>query len=288
MNKERFIIEFADIRIRFELPTEVNLPREVAYFQVGDAENIDAEYYVKLIEEPLRSIGKYVATAGNMDIYEEKKGWLRIYTPLIEENGCQVACRLTLEQKNTLYYPKERWWFYSKELNLLHLIGIEEVLIKNDAFLLHSSVVKVQGQVVLFCGPSGVGKSTQAELWKKYQGAEILNGDRCIVKNNAERFYGCSSPWCGTSGIYRKEQAPIKGVFVLKQALQNSVRRMKSEAFSVILQNSVVNSWNADFMNQITNLIIKILMTVPIYELECRPDEEAVKLAYNTLFEGEN
>lgn len=43
-----------------------------------------------------------------------------------------------------------------------------------------AAVKKATGQVYLFAGRSGVGKSTHVNLWKKYLGEEIeiLNGDK--------------------------------------------------------------------------------------------------------------
>ena len=160
------------------------------------------------------------------------------------------------------------------------------MLIRNQALLLHSSVVKLGEHTVLFSGPSGIGKSTQAKLWETYLGAEIVNGDRCVIRKKENDFWGSGSPWCGTSGIYSKEQAPIKGIFILKQASENSVRRLGIEAFKALYPQCIVNTWDKSFMEQLTELLTGLLEAVPVYELACRPDQKAVELAYQTLFEG--
>lgn len=277
---------FAGLIVDFIIPEIVEMPKELLAFLCGKTEVADAEYEIILIEDPLEIKGIREQSFRGMDVYPYKDGQIRVFKPLTEKEGCQVACYTNKAQKNILYYPAKKWDFYSQELHFLHLIGIEELLLQKKAFLLHSSFVELNGYTVLFSGPSGVGKSTQAFNWEKYLNADVLNGDRCVVREMKDGFYGCGSPWAGTSGIYRNEMAPIKGIFILKQAKENKVRRLKAEAFSKLYQQSIVNEWNSEFVTGLTDLIVRLLGQVPVYELSCRPDEEAVKLAYNTLFEG--
>lgn len=286
MRKHLMTVHFAGLNIRFNLPSEINVPKELSTFLCDDMVEPDAEYRVVLINEPLIVTGSPLCHYMGMDVYDYHGQQLRVYPVLMEKDGCQVACLLSDTGGNILYYPASRWAFYAEEWHCLHLIGIETVLLRYQAFLLHSSVVMKDGQIVLFSGPSGIGKSTQATLWERYLGAEILNGDRCIVKRTEAGFIGCGSPWCGTSGIYRQEQAIIRGIFVLRQAQENSVRRVGIDGFSKLFQQSIVNAWDETFVIQLTELLAELLERIPVYELACRPDEEAVRLAYNTLFGG--
>lgn len=43
---------------------------------------------------------------------------------------------------------------------------------------MHASLVEKDGEGVLFLGPSGMGKSTQARLWKSALDADFISGDR--------------------------------------------------------------------------------------------------------------
>lgn len=286
VKKEQLSISFAGIRIRLILPNPIDCPKELVPFLCTDAEEVDVEYEIVLLTESLQLPKEPHAVASGVRIYPYENHWLRVYGALTTEDGCQVACLLRPNGKNILYYPATRWAYYSEEWHFLHLIGIEAVLLQYDALLLHSSVVMIHDQVVLFSGPSQVGKSTQANLWSNYLGADVLNGDRCVIRKKAGGFYGCGSPWCGTSGIYRKEQGKIKGIFMLRQAKENTIRKLSFEAFAKIFQNCIVNMWDQEFVMKMTDLITELLEQVPVYELACRPDEEAVRLAYDTLFEG--
>lgn len=285
---KKIVIGFAGLAVRFVFPSPVRLSAELVPFLCEDRARPDAEYEIRLLKQPLQLTGDPIAAYRGMKVYQNGESWLRVFAPLTAADGCQTACALHKNGKNILYYPASGWNYYAAELHLLHLIGIEELLLAKDALLLHSAVVELQGQTVLFSGSSGIGKSTQAALWEKYLGADVLNGDRCIIRKIENVFYGCGSPWCGTSAIYRKEQAPVKGIFILRQSRENTVRRIKAEAFTQIFQQCIVNSWDDRFITKLSSLIAELLMDIPVYELACRADEEAVRLAYGSLFGGDD
>lgn len=283
--KSVFTVKFAEISVRFKFPSIVKIPEKFAGFLCEDNKQPDEEYEIQLLNQPLCFEEPPITSYNGMKIYRHNKQWIRVYSQLVAEDGCQVACSSKKNGKRVLYYPASKWEFYSKELHFLHLIGIEEVLLKQQAMMLHSSVVLLNDQTVLFSGPSGAGKSTQASLWREFLDAEVINGDRCIIRKIEEVFYGCGSLWSGTSGIYRQENAPIKGIFLLKQSEENTVRRVHAEAFAKIYSQCVVNAWDSGFIEKMTDLIVELLEQVPVYELSCRPDEDAVHIAYKILFE---
>lgn len=282
--RSSFCISFSGITIRFVLPSPVELPDEFAGLLCENTDSPDVEYKIQLLTAPLCPAEPPVFVGGGVRIYQTQEGWLRVYSALIAADGCQVACFLCPNGKNTLYYPSSMWDYYSSPLHCAHLIGGEYLLLRHDAFLLHSSVVQINGKSVLFSGPSCAGKSTQAELWRKHLGADILNGDRCVIMKKPGGFYGGGSLWCGTSGIYRQEQAPIAGIFLVNKAPKNHVVQLGFEAFTPLFSQTIVNSWDPDFMAKISALYAELLSRVPVYRLDCRPDKEAVQIAYDTLF----
>lgn len=276
-------IRFCGISIRFVFPGPVELPEELCAFLCADTGPADAQYTVHLLTAPLPHPPVPFHVQRDTELYRTEEGWLRICTPLTTEDGLQVACLLCPNGNHHLYYPAPMWDFYASPIHCIHLIGIETVLLGRDAFLLHSSVVRYQGRAVLFSGPACAGKSTQAALWQKHLGAQILNGDRCVIRKYPDGFYGGGSPWAGTSGIYSREQAPIAAIFLVRQAPENSVQRLGAGAFAPLFSQTVVNSWDQAFMEQICELFQQLLCQVPVYLLRCRPDEEAVRTALQVL-----
>lgn len=283
-----FTIGFSGFKIRFVLPTSINLPQCFTELMCEDVDNPTAEYRVCLITEPLCPDSAPVSKEGDAYIYVNDKGCLRIYSALTADDGCQVACLLSENGKNILYYPQKMWDYYRQYWHCTHLLCGELLLMWQDAFLLHSSVVEVNGKAVLFSGASNVGKSTQAALWAEYANADIINGDRAVIARKDGVFFAGGSPWSGTSDVFRSEQYPIAGIFILGKSSDNSLKRLKADGFASLYSQTTVNSWDRKFVDKVSDFYSELLTKVPVYELVCRPDVDAVMLAYNALFGKES
>ena len=284
MIKRSFCIGFSDLTVKFLFPSKVNLPDFFNDLLCEDTDSPHAEYQIELLSSPLCPEGFLVFEQKDISVYRTNDGWLRIYNPLKADDGCCVACLIRENGKHSLYYPASMWEHYSSYFHCTHLLCGELMLLLQNAMLLHSSVVMINNKTVLFCGPSGAGKSTQAKLWKTHKNALILNGDRAVIMKKNSKFFAGGSIWCGTSGIYRSEQREIAGIFTLRKHSENSVRPLTKEAFPMLFSQTTVNSWDKDFVDKICSLYTQLLSSVPVYELSCRADKEAVDLAYNTLF----
>lgn len=186
------------------------------------------------------------------------------------------------------YLPgSERLMNYAR--NALTLMDLESTLLHFGAVILHASFIRWNGQGVIFSAPSGTGKSTQAELWRQYAGAEILNGDRAAIRQRDGAWHGYGLPYAGTSGIYRNERAPLRAVVALRQSAENSVRRLSpSQAFRYLYPETMIHRWDPDYEQRATELLLGIFGEIPVYLLSCRPDREAVELLKNEIETQEN
>lgn len=174
---------------------------------------------------------------------------------------------------------------FQEEGKIYSYLMMERVLIDHQGFYLHSSFVKHHGTGIVFSAPSGTGKSTQAALWEKYRGAEIINGDRTVLRKQNGGFVAYGSPYAGSSQIWKNESAPLKAIILLSQGPENVIRPAQNrEAIRRLFPEILVNSWNPDFMDKVMSLLDSLIRTVPIYCLSCRPDEGAVELVERTLF----
>ena len=174
------------------------------------------------------------------------------------------------------YLPgNEKYMDYAR--NLITLMDIEATLLDLGALILHASLVRWDGRGIIFSAPSGTGKSTQAELWEKYLGAEVLNGDRAAVREKDGIWQAYGLPYAGTSGIYRNESAPLTAIVVLRQAKENRIRRSSgAKAFRCLYPETMIHRWDPDFESRAADLLLKMIHDIPVFLLECRPDREAV------------
>lgn len=168
-----------------------------------------------------------------------------------------------------------------KLLNVLLLSHLST----HKAIEIHASLIDFKGEGIMFLGPSEIGKTTQAELWKKSCGVDIINGDMVFVKQEQNEFLGCGSPWHGSSPYCLNKQVPLSALIVLKQSKQNTIRRLTGfEMVSSVMSSVFWPTWYREGYEAACETFDALLNTVPVYELSCRPDEDAVKLTEETIF----
>lgn len=175
--------------------------------------------------------------------------------------------------------------------NICDLLELETLLLDWGGLLLHASFIRMKnGQGLLFSAPSGTGKSTQAELWERLEGADILNGDRAGLLRENDGWHAWGLPYAGSSGVYRNEGAPLTAIVLLRQAPENRVRRVSiPEAFTGLYPEFTVHRWDVRFVERATDAILSLLGDVPVFLLECRPDGGAVAALKSALErEGES
>ncbi len=174
---------------------------------------------------------------------------------------------------------KEYIHYFSGSGGIFNRIGMENLLLKNNGLLVHSSVIEYGGKGILFMGASGVGKSTQAQLWQKTLGAQIINGDRAALRKTADGWTVFGSPFAGTSGIYKNKKAPVLAAVLLRQSKTNKLTRLSQmEALRLVYPEISIHRWDKRFVNNATELFLDFAEKVPFYLLECEATEQAVIL----------
>lgn len=154
--------------------------------------------------------------------------------------------------------------------------------------LMHASAVSYKGGAVVFTAASGIGKTTQAELWKKHLGAEILNGDKVFLRQQENRINAWGSPWSGSSPYTVNHSAPLKAIVVLAQGDKNAIRRLESfELLSMFPPHVFLPVWDKECLNAVMQVLDQIISEIPVYYLSCKPDEEAVLLTRDIIWQTE-
>jgi len=203
-----------------------------------------------------------------------------------DDSSLEISTVFDIESKKAQIYVDRKFIDLTNGSGLLmSSLDIDLVLLLFNRIIMHASVVEHQNQAILFSGPSGVGKSTQANLWKKYMNADILNGDRATIDISKDITNVYGSPYAGSSKIYRNESAPIKAIILLKQGEKNSIRQLVGmELYRNMFPRFSLARWDDKLSNISMNIIEEIISRIPVYELTCLPDEEAVKLVCDTVF----
>lgn len=154
-----------------------------------------------------------------------------------------------------------------------------------DVFLLHASVVEVDGEGYAFLAHSGTGKTTQTRLWLKHFGprARIINGDKPLVRafpdGNGWKFVAYGTPWCGKEGLGCNAAVPLKALFLLERAAVPSCEPASQEFSVDRLFHQLLMPEEPEQMMQLLDLADRLVETVPCYRLRCDMTDASVLAA---------
>ena len=194
------------------------------------------------------------------------------FVSVLEERGEEKLLRV---REDYSPYP---------ELFLLNHLALDKTMNEHGRLLLHASFIETEQGAVLFSAPSGTGKSTQAELWRRSRGAAIVNGDRAGIWRSETGWLAGGVPWCGTSGISLNRILPLRAVVILRQGPENRLETPRaSEALRALMEQTTINPWNKAMYLRTQEHLLDLIQSVPVYRLSCRPDEGAVEILAGEL-----
>ena len=167
----------------------------------------------------------------------------------------------------------------SEMRNSFFHLGLETLLLRRERVCLHAACVETAVGGILFSGPSGIGKTTQAELWCRYRGARLINGDLPILEKTQTGWRAWSSPFAGSSQCHLNECCGVTAIVKLRQASENRLRRLdQAEAFRAVWSGLTVNRWSRWCSEKACDLAVELVQQIPVYELSCTADLRAVEV----------
>ncbi len=154
-----------------------------------------------------------------------------------------------------------------------------------NVFLMHSSVLEVDGYAYAFTAKSGVGKSTHTALWlKNVPHARVLNGDKPLYRLNDDgsiTVFG--TPWNGKENWGENISAQLAGICFIERGLENSIRPAEeTEVFNRLIHQLYLRG-GRDSVNRRLLLMDALLRAVPYYVITCNISDEAALLSWNTM-----
>ncbi|MCD7756078.1 MAG: hypothetical protein LUJ09_07120 [Firmicutes bacterium] len=157
----------------------------------------------------------------------------------------------------------------------LALFPLRQILLRYGAVTLHSSRIYTQGRAIVFSAPSQTGKTTQAGLWQRYAGAEIVSNDRSLLRQEDGALYTYGFPIDGSSPVYHNGRIPLGAVVMLAQGAENQVERLRPmEAVRCLMGQTAMLPLSPP--GQLAQFWLTLTEGYPVYRLTCRPDAQAV------------
>ena len=114
-----------------------------------------------------------------------------------------------------------------------------------------------------------------------------MNDDKPLLsfEQNEIRVWG--TPYGGKDNLQNNISAPEKAIVVIRQAPENSIRRLTAHEALPLLLNQTHRPAAPAKMIHVLELVQK-LCALPVYELGCTVSQEAVTLCHDTIFGEEN
>ena len=165
------------------------------------------------------------------------------------------------------------------------LLALERRQLLKEAFVLHCAFVEYKGEAILFSAPSETGKTTQANLWEKYNGASTVNGDRALIQQIDDKWIARGWPVCGSSEVCHHKDVPIRAIVMLSQGKSDQVEKLSPmKAFTQVYSQVTINRWNVKSNTHGMDLIEAMITRIPVWHLSCTISENAVRVLENVLY----
>ena len=251
----------------------------------------------KLLDRVYNDALKYpvVCSTDRFDIIDTGNGWAIV--PLmdelvIEQNGKYVVlCSrdytdLTLYVSNQPFFSDriKKWYLPAIPFSTGIRAACEIGICLNDGLPVHASLIEKDGYGIVFLGPSGMGKSTQAKLWQKYQGADFIIGDRPCLRCIDGIWYGFGMPWDGKDRIMNQKKVPVKALISLEQSKVNEITRLDmQQSMMVLLKQVMLPMWDDAATDSVSRTMCQLASQIPMYHLKNLADKEATDLTLQAI-----
>ncbi len=254
-------------------------PSDCADWRIFEAKFKTPDFSVKCnVTEPLPRVeGSFCGKSGDFSVFCENETVFRK-----REMGKYEGSLTKYDSKNfsvcEVFFTPKSFPVFMDERYFWTSVPLGQYLLAKKAVLMHASFIDIGGSAVLFSAPCGTGKSTQAELWRVHRNAEVINGDKAgVYIKDGEAFAG-GIPFCGTSGICKNRDLPLKAIVLLSQGKENKVKHLKGiEALQGVIKNIYLDLLAPTEKQMCIDFVIELLSAVPVISLECTPDERAVE-----------
>lgn len=150
-------------------------------------------------------------------------------------------------------------------------------------------IVDDDGAGLLFVGHSGAGKTTVARLWlERHPQATVLSDDRIIVRQRANGPWIHGTPWHGEAALAAPAAAPLKGIFLLRQAPRVTIDPLPpgAAAATQLLARSFAPLHDGDAVVSSVTFLEHVVQRVPCAELRFTRDQRFIPAARRFTLHG--
>jgi hypothetical protein len=159
-------------------------------------------------------------------------------------------------------------------LRIVHTL----VLAKQGGFLLHSASALRNGNVFLFAGASGAGKSTICRLAPP--DVTLLTDEISYVRRQSAGYVAFGTPFTGElAKLGENVSAPVAALYLLAQGLENRIEPLlPGEAARSLLANILFFAEDEELVQTAFHSAFEFVGRVPVSRLTFVPDAQVWEL----------
>lgn len=256
-----YILSEGDADIHINYSTETRIP----------ARNLDEVYG---LQNSISELGKN----GSGYVLQDRNNDISYAEIVFNEKFKNISCKLTDVEKCGGRPLRERCCVAlgKSVLNVMPAFG---------GITFHSSCIEYKGEAIMFAAPFEGGKSTQSAMWKEYHpSVRYINDDTPVIKKEGGRYHAYGTPWAGTSGINNNIHAPVKALIYVKQGKENKLCKIEEKESMLRAMRSVRTQFFPPQREKQVKILFDFIRFVPVYELTCGINHEAVELVKSEIF----
>lgn len=280
----QYMFTIANLKMKVYTEQPLIISEAFEPFRIQDTEKEDVTLFFEAVDDMKYIPEKYVYEDFFGNIYEVENEYIREFSIQSHKKKVYATARFLSDSQIQVKYLKEYAENIANIRSCFMHIDFAELMIRHKRLILHSSFIQTKYGGLLFSGPSGIGKSTQAALWKKHRGSEIINGDKTILKQTGKMLVGFGSPYAGSSRYFVNKSSRITAIIFLEKATHNEIERLSLvDAFRKLYSQMIINTWDRNYIENLSAGIEMIVRHIPVYRLFCTPDVESVEYLENFL-----
>jgi len=199
---------------------------------------------------------------------------------IIEENSPRARVYIPPQVDNA---DNAKTWSLERLMRVLGQLITISILHHHQGLLIHSSGTRLNSEGILFCGISGAGKTTLAQLWQAKEGVEVLSDDRVLVRREKRGYFVYGSPWPGEGKAVSCQKAPLKKIFFISKVRRNTLTPLeKKESFHRLITQCFPALWSRESIDFCIMFCRALVENTPCFSFGFVPDESAVEFVLKT------
>ena len=154
-----------------------------------------------------------------------------------------------------------------------------------DAFMIHGAAIAVDDVAYIFCGKSGIGKTTHTQKWlAQTLNTFVINGDKPIIRLIDSTFFVSGTPWSGKERLNTNTMVPLKAIICMERAKDNHLEEISfPQAYLYFIQQIYIPD-DPEKAKRMLDLLSQLYGKVRFYKFYFNNfKDDCFEVAYNAL-----